>query len=125
MRARATHADDTRAGVRLVDTRARSRVRFRDRSIAWRLDDDDRPTDRPTDRPGRSFVRVRGHAARRTERERRRAMTATDPTRVAGEIEGLTIKSMAKDAVRGFVSFVARSFDVERRRRRRRRERTE
>jgi hypothetical protein len=30
-------------------------------------------------------------------------MTATDPTRVAGEIEGLTIKSMAKDAVRGFV----------------------
>jgi len=45
---------------------------------------------------------------RATERERRRAMTATDPTRVAGEIEGLTIKSMAKDAVRGFVSFVAR-----------------
>jgi hypothetical protein len=30
-------------------------------------------------------------------------MTTTDPTRVAGAIEGLTIKSMAKDAVR--VSF--------------------
>ena len=101
MRTRATHADDARAGVRLVDTRARSRVRFRDRSVAWRLDDD-RPTDRPT---GRSFGFV---GTRATERERRRAMTATDPTRVAGEIEGLTIKSMAKDAVRGFVSFVAR-----------------
>jgi len=62
-------------------------------------------TDRPTDRPGRSFGFV---GTRATERERRRAMTATDPTRVAGEIEGLTIKSMAKDAVRGFVSFVAR-----------------
>ena len=33
-------------------------------------------------------------------------MTTTDPTRVAGEIEGLTIKSMAKDAVR--VSFRVR-----------------
>jgi hypothetical protein len=61
-----------------------------------------RPTDRPTDRPtGRSFGFV--GTPRATERERRRAMTATDPTRVAGEIEGLTIKSMAKDAVRGFV----------------------
>ena len=50
------------------------------------------------------YERVTKGTNRINERSLRRVawarMTTTDPTRVAGEIEGLTIKGMAKDAVR-------------------------
>ena len=89
--------------------------------------DDDDDDDAPDGSVGslarslvRSFVDIYERVTKGTNRINERSLrrvawarmtTTTDPTRVAGEIEGLTIKGMAKDAVRvwfRFVSFRAR-----------------